>query len=324
MQRRTWSVAALLGVGLALAAGPALAQTQQLKMGAGLAGTYPIYSAKFADMVNKNVPGVQVSPVSVGSVEAQADMQKGELQFKIGYAFDVKRIADGLSTIPMKTPDVCHLQTVFGDGLYVVAKADSPVNSLNDLTKGRYRIWTGPKTGFFYNIILPLMEAHGVNLADLEKTGSVLETFGYGDTAQAFQDRRLDVTFFSGGIPYNLLLQIESQPGFKFIRISPEAMKKFQELRPGIETRVMAKNTYKGQTEDMVVPWYANQVIATTKVPEQTQYLITKMMNEKATEFHGIFPGSDEIGKVDPLSANQVQICPGAARYYREIGKLKS
>ena len=74
---------AVFGIGLALAAGPALAQTQQLKMGAGLAGTYPLYSAKFADMVNKNVPGVQVSPVSVGSVEAQADMQKGELQLML-------------------------------------------------------------------------------------------------------------------------------------------------------------------------------------------------------------------------------------------------
>ena len=320
---RNCGVAALLGLGLALSAGHAAAQTQQLKMGAGLAGTYPLYAAKFADMVNKNVPGTQVSPVSVGSVEAQADMQKGELQFKIGYAFDVKRIADGLSTIPMKTPDVCHLQTVFGDGLYVVAKADSPINSLNDIAKGRYRVWTGPKTGFFYNIILPLMEAHGMNLADLEKTGSVLETFGYGETAGAFQDRRLDVTFFSGGIPYNLLMQIDQQPGFKFIKISPEAMKKFQELRPGIETRVLAKGTYKNQPEDLVIPWYANQVIATTKVPENTQYLITKMMNEKAKEFHGIFPGSDEIGAVDPLGSNQVQLCKGAERYYKEIGKLK-
>lgn len=323
MQNMRRVAGAVVGLALALAAGQAGAQTQQLKMGAGLAGTYPIYSAKFADLVNKNVPGVQVSPVSVGSVEAQADMQKGELQFKIGYAFDVKRIADGLSTIPMKTPDVCHLQTVFGDGLYIVAKKDSPINSLADLTKGRYRIWTGPKTGFFYNIILPLMEAHGVNLPDLEKTGSVLETFGYGDTAQAFQDRRLDVTFFSGGIPYNLMLQIENQPGFKFIKIPPEALKKFQELRPGIVTRVVPKGTYKGQDEDITVPWYANQVIATTRVPENIQYQITKVMNEKASEFHGLFPGADETGKVDPLGANQVQICKGAERYYREVGKLK-
>lgn len=323
MQQMNRIAGAVIGLALALAAGQAAAQTQQLKMGAGLAGTYPLYAAKFADMVNKNVPGTQVSPVSVGSVEAQADMQKGELQFKIGYAFDVKRIADGLSTIPMKTPDVCHLQTVFGDGLFVVAKADSPINSLNDIAKGRYRVWTGPKTGFFYNIILPLMEAHGMNLADLEKTGSVLETFGYGETAGAFQDRRLDVTFFSGGIPYNLLMQIDQSPGFKFIKISPEAMKKFQELRPGIETRVLPKGTYKNQPEDMTIPWYANQVIATTKVAENTQYLITKMMNEKAKEFHGIFPGSDEIGAVDPLAANQVQLCKGAERYYKEIGKLK-
>jgi TRAP transporter TAXI family solute receptor len=309
---------------VAVGVGGALAQTQQFKMGAGLAGTYPIYAAKFTDVINKNVSGVQVAPVSIGSLEAQYDMQKGELQFKIGYAFDVKRIADGLSAVPTKTPDVCHLQMLFGDGLYVVAKRDSPVNSLNDLTKGRYRVWTGPKTGFFYNIINPLMEAHGMKLEDLERTGTVLETFGYGDTAQAFQDRRLDVTFFSGGMPYNLMLQIENQPGFRFIKIGPDVMKKFLDSRPGITTRTMAKGTYKTLEEDMVVPWYANQVIATTKVPEEIQYQITKVINEKASEFAGLFPGSDEIGKVDPIAGNQVQLCKGAERYYREVGKLRS
>ncbi|MSO66055.1 MAG: TAXI family TRAP transporter solute-binding subunit [Alphaproteobacteria bacterium] len=324
MNRFIWMASAFAGAVLALVVGQASAQTQQFKMGAGLAGTYPIYSAKFADLINKNVPGVQIAAVSIGSLEAQFDMQKGELQFKIGYAFDVKRISEGLSAVPTKTPDVCHLQMVFGDGLYVVAKKDSPINSLNDLTKGRYRVWVGPKTGFFYNIINPLMEAHGMKLEDLEKTGTVLETFGYGDTAQAFQDRRLDVTFFSGGVPYSLMMQIENQPGFKFIKISPEVMKKFLELRPGVTTRVVAKNTYKGQEEDVTVPWYANQVIATTKLPEEIQYQITKVINEKAKDFHGIFPGSEEIGAVDPLAGNQVQICKGAERYYRAIGKLKS
>ena len=314
---------AVCGAALMLASASASAQTL-MKINGGLTGTYPLYAAKFAEIVNKNVKGVQVAAVSGDSVQAQIDMQKGDIQFKIGYTYDVRRISDGLSTVPIKTPDVCHLQTLYGSGLFIVAKADVPINSLADVSKGKYRIWTGPKVGFFYNIIDPVMEASGVKMADIEKSGSVIETFSYTDTPAAFQDRRLDLTFMSGGIPYNLLMQIDSQPGFKLISMSPDAIKKLGDLRPGIGSKTMKAGTYKSQTADVTVPWYVNQVIGTTKVPEDIQYQVTKAINENAKEWHGLFGGSEEIGVNDPLSFNAVQLCKGAERYYREVGKLKS
>lgn len=308
---------------LAATAGPVAAQTL-MKINGGLTGTYPLYAAKFAEIVNKNVKGVQVAAVSGDSVQAQIDMQKGEIQFKIGYTYDIRRITDGLSTVPIKTPDVCHLQTLYGSGLFAVARANLPITSLADVPKNKWRIWTGPKTGFFYNLILPVMEAHGVNMADVEKSGSVIETFSYTDTVQAFQDRRLDLTFMSGGIPYSLLMQIDQSPSFKLIKMPDAALKKLSDLRPGIGQKVQPKGTYKSQTEDVAVPWYVNQVISTIKVPEEIQYQVTKAINENAKEWHSLFGGAEEIGVNDPVSFNAVQICKGAERYYREVGKLKS
>ncbi|MBM3505487.1 MAG: TAXI family TRAP transporter solute-binding subunit [Alphaproteobacteria bacterium] len=321
MNLKTSFLAAVGVAALGLAAGPAGAQTLY-KMNGGLTGTYPLYAAKFAEIVNKNVPGVQVSAVSGDSVQAQIDMQKGDIQFKIGYTYDIRRIADGLSTVPIKTPDVCHLMTLYGSGLFILAKADSPINSLADLPKGRYRIWTGPRTGFFYNLIEPVMEAAGVKISDIERSGSVLETFSYTDTVQAWQDRRLDLTFMSGGIPYNLMMQIDQQPGFKLIKMGDAALKKLSEIRPGIGQKIMAKGTYRGQTDDVAGPWYVNQVIGTTKVSEDHQYRITKAINENAKQWHGLFGGSEEIGVNDPLAFNAVPLCKGAERYYKEIGKL--
>jgi TRAP transporter TAXI family solute receptor len=309
-------------VAAALAVSTEASAQTLMKINGGLTGTYPLYAAKFAEIVNKNVRGVQVAAVSGDSVQAQIDMQKGDIQFKIGYTYDVRRIADGLSTVPIKTPDVCHLQTLYGSGLFTLVKLDSPIQSLADVPKGKYRIWTGPKAGFFYNLILPVMEAHGVKIEDIEKAGAVLETFSYSDTPQAWQDRRLDLTFMSGGIPYNLMMQIDQTPGFKLLKFPDATLKKLSELRPGIGQKTMAKNTYRNQADDVALPWYVNQVIGTTKVPEDIQYQITKAINENAKEWHGLFGGSEEIGVNDPLSFNAVPICKGAERYYREIGKL--
>ena len=311
---------AACGAALMLAAGQASAQTQFLKINSGLAGTYPLYGGKLADVINKNVKGVQAAAVSGDSVQAQIDMQKGEIHYKIGYTYDVRWTADGKSTIPIKTPDVCHIQTLYGSGLFTVVKPDSPINTLADVPKGKYRMWVGPKSGIFYNLIVPTFESNGVALADVEKAGTVLETYGYADTVAGFQDRRLDITFFAGGYPYNMLQQLEGTPGVRFINQSPEALKKLAELRPGIGSKTMPANVYKGQTTPVNVPWFVNQLASINKVPDDIQYEVTKAVNEHGKEWHGLFPGSEDIGTVNPLDFNAIPVCKGAAKYYAEKG----
>ncbi len=311
---------AATGVAAALLGGTAEAQ-QTLRVGAGLAGTYPVFAAKLTELINKHIPDVQAAAVKGDSVKAQIDIQNGEVHYKIGYTYDVKRISDGLSTVPLKTPDVCHIMTLYGSGLYAVAKTDG-IKKLSELGDGRYRIWTGSKTGFFYNLISPALEAHGVDIEQIEKDGTILESFGYGDTVQAFQDRRLDVTFFSGGVPYSLMLQIENSPGFHLVNWDDAALAKLSEIRPGIFRGVVPAGSYKGQDKDVQVPWYVNQLVTNAKLPEELTYQVTKIMNERSSEFHGLFGGSDEIGVNDPLSNNQIPVCEGAKRYYREMGMM--
>jgi len=310
---------AACGAALMMVAGQASAQ-QFLKINSGLAGTYPLYGAKLAEVINKNVKGVQASAVSGDSQQAQLDMQNKEIQYKIGYTYDIRWQTDGKSTLSTPTPNICHVQTLYGSGLFTVVKADSPVNTIADMPKGKYRMWVGPKSGIFYNLIVPTLEANGTSIGEVEKAGTILETFGYGDTVQAFQDRRLDITFFAGGYPYNMLQQLENSPGVKFINQSPEALKKLGELRPGIGMRTMPPNVYKGQTQAINVPWFVNQLASTTYVPDDIQYEVTKAVNENAKEWHGLFPGSTDIGVTNPLDFNAIPVCKGAAKYYAEKG----
>lgn len=311
---------AATGLAATVLAGAAEAQ-QTLRVSAGLAGTYPIFAAKLTELINKNIDNVKAAAVKGDSVKAQIDIQNGEVHYKIGYTYDIKRIADGLSTVPIKTPDVCHIMTLYGSGLYAVSKTDG-IKNLSELGDGKFRMWTGSKTGFFYNLITPALAAHDVDIEQIEKDGTILESFGYGDTVQAFQDRRLDVTFFAGGVPYSMMLQLENSPGFHLINWDDEALDRLSELRPGIFRGVVPAGSYEGQDRDVHVPWYVNQLITSSKLPDDLTYQVTKIMNEQYEEFHGLFGGSDEIGVNDPLSHNQVAVCEGAKRYYREKGMM--
>lgn len=313
-----------LGLGaaaIALIAGTAQAK-EFVRIGGGLAGTYPLFAAKLSELINDNVEGVRAAVVPSDSEQAQAMLQLGELDLNIAYTWLVKKIADGNGAYGMPAPDARHIITLYGSALHMVA-VPGTIESLYELDDKPVRVWTGPESQFFYQIIAPVVQAHGLEMSAISAAGGVTETMDYGGELQAFQDGRLDVGFFSGGVPYGMLQQIERTPGFTMLGLDEEALANLQEIVPGMGHLTIPAGTYLNQEEDVVTPYYVNQLVASVNTSDDLVYEVTKIMMEQYAEFHGIFPGSEEIDDVDPFAFNEVPLHPGAERYYREIGLIE-
>ena len=319
MKRTFTCLAAAL---ISTAIGGAAAAQEFARIGGGLAGTYPLFSAKLSELINNNIDGVRASVVPSDSEQAQAMLQMGEMEFNIAYTWLVKKIADGNGGYGVDTPDVRHIITLYGSTLQPIARPDT-IESLAELKDTPLRVWTGPEAQFFYQIVEPVLQAHGMEVADIREAGGVTETVDYGGEMQALQDGRLDVGFFSGGVPYGLLQQIERAPGFELVGMTPEAMDKLSEILPGITGYTIPAGTYEGQDEDEIVPFYVNQLVTNVNVSDDLVYEVTKLMYENYAEFHGLFPGSEEIDDKDPLANNEVPLHPGAERFYREVGVIE-
>lgn len=313
-----------LGIGIvafSLMAGMAQAQ-EFVRIGGGLAGTYPLFAAKLSELINDEVEGVRAAVVPSDSEQAQAMLQLGELDLNIAYTWLVKKVADGDGAYGVPAPDARHIITLYGSALHMVA-VPGTITSLNELDDKPLRVWTGPESQFFYQIIEPVVQSHGLEMSAIQAAGGVMETMDYGGEIQAFQDGRLDVGFFSGGIPYGLLQQIERSPGFTVMGLDEAALAKLQEILPGMGSTTIPAGTYVNQEADVVVPYYVNQLVASVNTDEELVYQVTRIMHEQYAKFHGLFPGSEEIDAVDPLAFNAVPLHPGAERYYREIGVIQ-
>lgn len=233
-----------------------------------------------------------------------------------------EKIADGGGAYGVPAPDARHIITLYGSALHMVS-VPGKIDSLSQLGDQPLRVWTGPESQFFYQIIQPVVQAHGLEMSAIAEAGGVTETMDYGGEIQAFQDGRLDVGFFSGGIPYGLLQQIERSPGFTMLGLDEAALAKLQEILPGIGSVTIPAGTYAGQEADVVAPYYVNQLVASVNTPDDLVYQVTKIMYERYADFHGLFPGAEDIDNQDPLAFNAVPVHPGAERYYREIGLIE-
>ena len=291
-----------------------------IRIGSGLAGTYPLVGAKMAELINANIDGVEATTVSGGTSANFVKLQNGEIEMLLTYSFLSGIVRNDGGSLGVQVPKVRHLMTLYGAFFQPIASKNSGITSLSQVADGPNRLWGANRTSIFFPMIDAALGSHDVKMSDITSAGGVMETIGYRDAAPAMQDGRLDVGFFSGPAPYGLMLQIEDNPGFEILGFSEGAAKKFSEMLPGTGSGVIPAGTYKGQSEDKLVPYLVNQLVISSDVSEDLAYQITKVLVENHKEFHALFAGADEIVPSNALNNNPVEVHPGAARYYSEAG----
>ena len=164
----------LMGVAVAsMLAVPAKAEVF-VRVGGGLAGTYPIFAAKLVELINENIDGVTANVVSGNVEKSQIGIQSGELTLNISPTFNSKQIFDGNGSLGVATPDVRHVITLYGSPIQPVAKPDGPDSSA-ERDDGSTRVWMGQQAGYIYQDYAPIMEAAGTSPEAIEAAGGVIE-----------------------------------------------------------------------------------------------------------------------------------------------------
>jgi TRAP transporter TAXI family solute receptor len=309
--------AAGLAAALAFAA-PASAETF-VRIGGGLAGTFPIFAAKLAELINENLEGHTANVVSGNVEKSQIGIETGELDFNIAPTFDTAKIARGEGSLGVPTPNVRHVITLYGSPVQPVARLGGP-ETIGQLDDGPNRVWMGQKSGFFAQIFAPMMEAAGTSPEAIVEAGGVIEEYGYLDEVQGFQDGKLDAGIFAGPVPYGLLMQIAETPGFQLLKMTPEELDRLEEILPGMSRTVIPAGSYPNQPEDVNAPFYVNHLVASANADPDLVYAVTKLMYENHAEFHGLFAGSEEIDDKDVTAHNVLPVHEASQRFYDEVG----
>ncbi|MCG6115833.1 MAG: TAXI family TRAP transporter solute-binding subunit [Mesorhizobium sp.] len=322
MIRKSTLFAAAAVVALSTA-GQALAQDKFIRIGSGAAGTYPIFAAKLAELINENIEGYQASTVAGETEENLVRLHRDEIQTSITYTFFSRMVSDGNGQLGVPTDNVRHLITLYGSVFMPVARNDSHVQALSDVGEAASRVWVGVRSTIFYPMVLAALQAHGVTLDSITAAGGITDATGYGEQTDLMRDGQLDVGFFAGPIPFGPLMDLDQSPGFRLLGFEDTAMEAMMEALPGIGRGTHPGGIYNHNDDEIQVPYVVNHLLVNADMDEELAYQITKVIAENYEEFHGLFAGSEEIDANDPLANNAVPVHPGAERYYREAGLIE-
>jgi hypothetical protein len=86
---------------------------------------------------------------------------------------------------------------------------------------------------------------------------------------------------------------------------------------------VIPAGTYEGQTEDVPTVAVMNFFVTSEDVPEETAYMMTKLMFENLPTLVAAHKSAAQITLDTALNGMPIPLHPGAERYYREVGLIK-
>lgn len=261
-----------------------------------------VASARSSDGAIENV--LDVNAHRVDSALAQSDVVADAVAGKGAFA---------------KNPQthVRVIATLFPEQIHLVARAGTHIASVKDLRGKRVSIGTANS-----GTIVParaILEAYGLPLSRLKISNDPADV-----GATALDKGDIDAFFFVGGAPVALVQELMQQKKAVLIPIDGPARAKLLAAHHELNASTIPANTYAGvnlvQTVSVRAVWIVND-----SEPDAVVYGVTRALFNPANRdaLYGAHSSARSISLDSAAGKPPAPLHPGAAKFYREMGKLK-
>ena len=279
----------------------------------GTAGTYYPIGGAMAEVLNKDIPGMNASAQSTGASVANINMLKdGSVDLAIVqndityYAvngtemFKDKKV-DGLKGIATLYPETCQAVTLDSSGIKTIA----------DL-KGKKVAVGAAGSGVEANA-RQIMEAYGVTYNDIQP-----QYLSFAEAASALKDGNIDAAFLTAGYPTSAVQDIASQHKVRLLPVDADKADALIAKYPFYTKTKIPAGTYAGFDEDVPAVSVMAMLVANDKVDDKLGYEITKALFKNLDRIHAAHSAAKAILKEKALEGMSLPVNAGAEKFFKE------
>jgi len=306
-------VVALLGV-----AGAASAVERLSLATGGTAGTYYPIGSAIASIINKYVPGVEVTAESTGASVANLKMLRNKnVDMMLGAANTSFAGYQGLPPFDDKpVKNIRGIACLYPEVFQFIVLENSGLKTIYDL-KGKKVAVGGAGSGTERTAKL-VLEAHGLTYDDIDE-----QFLKFGEAVTALKDRLIDCAIVGSGLPTSAVVDVSTTLDIAMLSVDEKVMKPFLADKPYLMLYNLPSGIYKGVDEEVLTAASPAILSCDESLSEETVYKITKALFEHTDELAAAHAQGKNIKLETALSAMSVPLHPGAEKYYREVGLLK-
>ncbi len=304
----------ILAAGAIVAGAPALAQEQLSIATGGTGGVYYPMGGGLAEVINNHVEGYSATAEVTGaSVENMGLVATGDADLALALADTVQQAQTGTGRFEGQQLEMLRgVASMYANMVQIVTLADSGIETLDDL-KGKRVSVGAPGSGTEVNADA-ILSANGITYDDIEE-----QRLNFNETADALANGDIDAGFWSVGAPTSSILNLATTNSIRVIELSDEQIAAAQAAEPIFAPTKLAAGIYDGVAETAVLG-VPNVLVASSAMPDDLAYAITKAMFENVAELQAVHPAANQTTVEFTVVATPIPLHPGAIRYYEEIG----
>ncbi|WFM72067.1 TAXI family TRAP transporter solute-binding subunit [Halomonas sp. CKK8] len=326
MKRHAFSAAAFTGaiLGAAMFASPAMAQDEEkfITIGTGgQTGVYYVVGQSVCRLVNRledanikcNAPSTGGSVANINGIKS-GELDMGVVQSDVQYqAYNGTGNFEGDAY-----EDLRAVFRVHGEPLTLLARADSGIETLDDLEGKRVNIGN-PGSGQ-RNTMEVVMDAKGWT----EDTFALASQLDAAEQAAALADNNVDAMVYVVGHPNGSIQEATTTVDARLIPLTGEAIDGIVEEHPYYSKSVIPGGLYKGNDEDVETFGVAATFVSTAQADEEVVYQTVKAIFDNFDRFKRLHPAFENLDPQEMVSSGlSAPLHEGAARYYREQGWIE-
>jgi len=281
----------------------------------GTAGTYFPLGGAFAEIWNKDIPGVNATATSTGASVANVNLLKeGKVETVIiqndiaSYSETGTIMFDGAAF-----PEIRGLCTLYSEPLQLVT-TDATIKTVADL-KGK-RVAVGAIGSGVEANARQIIAAAGLDFdKDIDP-----KFLSFSEASTGLKDKQLDAAFLVAGVPTAAIVDLSTQNDVFVVPIDGDTAKNLMEKYPFYTEFTIPAETYKGQAADAKTLSVRSMLACSSTLDEELAYNMVKSIYENGERITAAHNVGKDITLDTALQGMGITVHPGAQKYFDEKG----
>lgn len=280
----------------------------------GTTGTYYAFGAAVGQLLNEKIDNLTISVESSGASKANIN---AIVDGKASIALVQNDVADyahngtdlfaetgaetGFSAMAAAYPEVCQIIST------------SDISSIEDLRGKRVSVGDAG-SGCEFNA-RQILAAYDITFDDI-----TVHNLGFGDSADAIKDSKIDAFFCVAGAPTTAIVDLCTTKSINILSIDDEHADALMADYPFYSKFTIPSGTYSSVTEDAQTVAVKATFIVADSLSEDLVYNMTKTLFENLDSIS--HAKASEMSAEYAVASVSIPFHPGAEKYFKEIGVL--
>lgn len=279
----------------------------------GTAGVYYPLGGAIADILNKNIAGVNATAETTGASTANVNLlNDGSVQLAF-IQNDISYYAHNGSEMfqDQKVEGLKCLATLYPETIQIVTLERTGIKSIADM-KGK-RVAVGASGSGTEANARQILAACGITYDDIG-----VRYLSFAEAATSLKDGNIEAAFVTAGFPTAAIMDIASQHKVVLLPIEDQVAEALIKEYPFYTKVTIPANTYSNYDVEIDTVAVKAMLVVTDSLTEQEVYDMTKAIFSNLDKIKDTHPVGEYITKEAAQDGISIPMHPGAEKYFKE------